>query len=532
MPSAFYAGDNTVTRAAAASLITRGDIGVPYAQKQDLAGFTEPRGQYWYENDARQKLFSKYGIGYALLYVPPLLVEKLYAGHLELMCGTRSLLLILNAFGILLTLLATFYLFRIVSLYTEKSWSRVAFVIFSWYGTFAWHYLRAPSHEILQIPAFLGFCYYALRFLRRQTGEDRAARERGHWFHLLAGVLWCGALLLMKGFFLLALGSLWVFALVSLAGDRPAGGVKGRFGRHVRKAGLYLLLPTAIVMLLWMGTNAYKFGDVFRTGYGQWLTAEGIRNDRFGPAFLPGALAGFFLRKGNANVFVHYPLLLLALVGLPRFVKRRPLEAAFLFFMSVTSILAICCFSNWRGEWCYGPRYLVHFLIIASLPAAGVVEAVFGRGRRGLACTVVAVAVVVFTWSFRMQWRVNRLNYFAYHNAKQALDQVAGLVIQHNLAAVPAHSRQQAGTELEAKRSQINAYFSDVYHRGRVYRDLVEFYEHGSMFPAVQSLKAMLPPVSRLVEDQIRPQMQPFVQSNFWFFDSSGGSPPAGAGQR
>jgi len=109
MPKFFYPGDNQVPRAECANFINSGKLGIDYSQKRIAAGLLEQRGQYFYENDARQELYSKYGIGYTLLYIVPLWAEKLYSGYLDLFSSTPSQLVFLNIYNVIFTLLSTVY---------------------------------------------------------------------------------------------------------------------------------------------------------------------------------------------------------------------------------------------------------------------------------------------------------------------------------------------------------------------------------------------------------------------------------------
>ena len=122
----------------------------------------------------------------------------------------------MNIYQLLFTLAAAAYLFLIVSFYTERTWARVGFVLATFYATFVWHYLRAPTLEIYQFLPFLGFYYHMLLFLRGRDKPDD--RELNLWRHLSIAAAWTGILMLTKSFFALIFLLMWLFAV--LAGHR------------------------------------------------------------------------------------------------------------------------------------------------------------------------------------------------------------------------------------------------------------------------------------------------------------------------
>ena len=83
MPKYPYRGDPLAVRAASAHLLTTGELGIPIARKADLADLGVVDGQYFFTNAERGKLFSKYGIGNTLLFLPPLAAERAYRGTVD-----------------------------------------------------------------------------------------------------------------------------------------------------------------------------------------------------------------------------------------------------------------------------------------------------------------------------------------------------------------------------------------------------------------------------------------------------------------
>ncbi len=109
--------------------------------------------------------------------------------------------------------------------------------------------------------------------------------------------------------------------------------------------------------LLYLGQHA-KFGDR-PAGY----AAVGFS----APILL--AVRGYLVSPG-LSLFFYAPVLLLALAGLPSFVRARPLLAAFLAVHGASYLVGYGTFNVWHGMVCFGPRYLSPLIPFLLLPAA------------------------------------------------------------------------------------------------------------------------------------------------------------------
>ncbi len=100
IPRFYYDGDNYASRAEAINLVNTGQLGIPYEDREELKRLAHVRGQYFFENDSRNRFFSKYGIGLTLVQLPPVLVEQMLAPELRLLQRTDSLLLFMNLYHV------------------------------------------------------------------------------------------------------------------------------------------------------------------------------------------------------------------------------------------------------------------------------------------------------------------------------------------------------------------------------------------------------------------------------------------------
>lgn len=419
MPANVTPGDGYGPRAEAANLVMTGRLGIDYSEREKVADLAANRGAYFFENDAKLKLYSKWGIMNTVFNLPPVLAQKIYAGKVELEDPSSSFLFFINLNNLLLSLICIGYLYKLTSLFEERERFRLLFVVSAVFSTYLWYSLRSHMHELFQLVLFLGFVCHYLSFLRASADE---ADER-RWRQLAWATVWAGLLLLVKPFYLTIFGVVWLFAL--MAG--PPGVPLRERVRHnlianrVRLA-LNLLFPTVLLVGLFLMLNNYRFGSPFETGYGQ-ETFEGPEEIGFSLGVLTESLPGFLLLPGNANVFLHFPLLFFGLFGVRSFIKKWPTEAAFLFFMVLSNFLIISCYLTWRGEWTYGPRYLLLFAVIGSLPILETFRMLSEKSILPIFKAFIVILAAVTFWSFTLQVCVNSVYNFTNHSHRYFFEQ-------------------------------------------------------------------------------------------------------------
>ncbi len=492
MPNMAYRGDVTAVRAEALELLDTGKLGISYDLKPKLgiAG-TMNRGQYYYENDAKKRFFSKYGILYTLLYLPPLYFDKSRVDQTNFFTVTDSLQFYLNVYNILLTLLIALYLYRIISFYTSNLFAKASFLLISFYTTFLWHYLRAPGLDIFQIVGFTAFIYHSLRFLR--AGDAVRSGTRGPWWHLLAAITFACSLLLMKTFFAILFIVLYLFAFSVDSHQRIFYlQIYNNLRHWWRRYTLFLVLPSLLAIAIFLSVNDYKFGSPFNTGYGQWLNSQGLKQDRFALTLFPDGFSGFMLKTGNSNLWIHYPLMIFALIGLPNFIRRCRLDAGFIYFIVLIHFLTFCCFSSFSGEWCYGPRYLINILLIASIPIVDTWTIIWHWASRIARFLSLGFISAVLLWSLQMQINMNSLEYFTWYF-------VSGLYEQF-------------------KNPQIDRYFKKT-HRGLIHGDLIAWRNSKRPFYPTIVVMQLLPPNQKGVLQEIEGNLLEMTKPNYYFFD-------------
>jgi hypothetical protein len=485
-PKLLYPGDNFVPRAEAANLINNGQMGFNYADQAVLRDLLDQRGQYFFENDSRQRLSSKYGVANTYAYIIPLLVEKTIHGELPVICTTSSLMRILNIYHLLLVLGATIYLYAIVGFFTEarivaasnqafqsetfletllvplkNSYISILFVVITFYSSYAWYYLRAPTLEVYQFLPFFGYIYHALRAFRLYHHERSvcfaADNKRSSWkcscMHWSMSILYIGILILLKPLYLILLMPTWLFSLVGVLNSRRQMDIA-----ITKRVALSVLLPTILVVSLLLIANTLRYGSPFETGYGQWLNSDGTVNTRISPALFLHGFKGLFLTPINGwNVFIYAPMFFFSIFGIPRFLNRHGAAAGFVLMVTAILLVAICCIAAWSGAMAYGPRYTLFAVLIGSLPILEVWRLVYSKAgsyfAKGAKVVVSTLMITTLGVSFLMQLVVISVPYLG-------PDYVESVFM--NQTASPA----------------IEGYFHSGYkqaHKGFFYADLLKY---------------------------------------------------------
>ena len=385
MPAEEYYGDATSVRIAAVTLINTGKWAVPADST-----FAE-RGQFFYQN-ASGNWYSKYGILNMLLYVPILQLEKCVMGELGDASNPRTFFL--NLFNLFLSCATACYLVLIVRRYTRSVATVWIFVLSAFYATFWWNYLRAQTFEIYVSLFMLGLYYHLV--LVSGLDRERVAGDRVASSHLLAAVIFFGALCLSKNVYVILLPVLaGLFALVQLRKSAEADGVRCQHCRLFCYI-LWFWLPVCLLLCLMLGSNAYRFGSPFNTGYTQWARESHL----FTANILP-ALRGFFFSK-QRSIFLNFPLMIFALPGLPAFINSA--------------------FRNWQGASCYGPRYLLPVAPILSLPLIHVLGWLARSPDKIYKLAVRSVIACALLYSFLLQVDVNAMPFFFWYDLKNVFD--------------------------------------------------------------------------------------------------------------
>jgi hypothetical protein len=476
MPGFFYRGDNFAARAVSINLLRNGELGIPVNDKLLLADLIEAdeKDRFFVLNHKKGKLYSKYGVGDSLIYLPPVWAELAYSGQLALLQKTRSLLLFINLYNIVFCLLTALILYSLARLFTDSRTLAAVFVVLSIYTTYLWYYLRSPTMEVYQVPLALGAVLCCLQLIRSQR-----------WVNLTIACLLVGYLALMKNFFVVLFIPIWLAPLLLLR-------KRSDLMKLASRSAVYLVLPTLAIMILVLAVNQYKYGSVMETGY----TTETRLSEVYSPRFIPQQALHYLLLPGNYNIFLHSPILLLTVLSLPQFLKRYRNEAIFLLTVFSVFFLAVCCFDDF-GEYCYGPRLMLPAVVISSLPLVGLLDTWCKRARQRSLLHIAAALVVALGlgYSALLQVYVVSLDYFVYH---EAFERYKPLEI-----------------------AEIDRYFDRIPQRGLINRDIIRHADRTWRFPPLALIARHGPPDKGSLVKQHGKMIDQLAARNFFFWSSS-----------
>jgi hypothetical protein len=406
MPSEEYAGDAASVRIATVTLINTGKWAVP----ADRASMFGERGAYFYQN-ASGNWYSKYGILNMLLYVPILQLQKCVMGELDDASDDASPFF-LNLFNLFLSCSTAYYLVLIMRRYTTSVATVWIFVLSALYATFWWNYLRAQTFEIYVTLFMLGLYYHLVSGLdRKRVAGDRVASS-----HLLAAGIFFGALCLSKNVYVILLPVVaGLFALAQFRNPAEADGTL-RQHRPLFSNFLWFWLPLGLLLCLMLGSNAYRFGSPFNTGYTQWADERRLFTANIVPALL-----GFFFSK-QKSIFLNFPLMIFALPGWPAFIKHHRFDAITALLFGVVLLVINSAFRNWQGGACYGPRYLLPVAPILSLPFIHVLGWLARSPGKIYKSAIRSAIAGALLYSFLLQVEVNTMPFFFWYYLKDAID--------------------------------------------------------------------------------------------------------------
>jgi hypothetical protein len=409
MPGQLLGGDSSVMIKEAIGLWMNGCLAI---DAHTATNFGD-KGQFFTFNERDQSYYSKYGIMNAIMFIPPIAIDSALL-PLPPPLSYRRILLVLNLYNVVLSGLIAVLLFRLAHLYTPSPWTAALYVLAVFYGTFLWNYLRAQSGEIFQVLFFTGLSFHYARFLRAVASPAGRPTPR-ILVDLAMAWIFIGALCLTRISYVLLLVAPWLGVIIAILV------VPGQSGRRVttRKMIVGLTVPAFLIAALLGWVNWNKFGSPWLTGYHQWEPAAHTLSG----SLLTGVCG--FLFSPQKSIFVHFPVLILAMLGAREFYEKYALDSVVIGSIFIVFLLAIGKLPSWEGGWCYGPRYLLFVLPVLAVPYVLVLDKTlreFGSGPARLRFLASALILVPSIWA---QVQVNRLPFFTYYHVRFTIDKDA-----------------------------------------------------------------------------------------------------------
>jgi hypothetical protein len=232
-------------------------------------------------------------------------------------------------------------------------------------ATTTWVYARYPYSEIVQMAAFTGLFYQALRVRAAPTLAG------GLWLGL-----WAGALFNSKYIHAVAISGCAAFLLLTLWSRRDAL-LRVLAGAAITGSAFFFLA------LLY---NYLRWSDVTSSGY------EGYLANYFGGSLFDGTWGMWF--SPNKSALLYSPPLVLALVGLPSAWRHHRIYLVALLFLLVPTLLVFGTYKSWTGDYAWGPRFFVFCVPVLMASFALFWDHVASRWHRRVRAAALAVVLV------------------------------------------------------------------------------------------------------------------------------------------
>lgn len=289
-------------------------------------------GYVFHADDGR--IYSKYGIGLALLWVPYVVTGKLIASLTSLQEDLliRFLISFYNIFFGAGTAVIIFLIIRFF-----KATKKIAFALSLIFGlaTMCWRYSVSDFSEIAQTFFLLLTVYCVLKNNKKS---------------LIIGGFSFGFLILMRISNLIYLPILIFFILLN------TGPVK----KNKIKNLLFFLTFTIVFLSIILFLNYIRFGNIFELGYGD-------ETSKFYLKAMPGNIFRLLFTPYK-GIFIYNPILLLGILGYFKFFRVYRKESLLFLGIIMANLCFYASFYSYHGDWCWGPRYLMIALPFYLLP--------------------------------------------------------------------------------------------------------------------------------------------------------------------
>jgi len=192
--------------------------------------------------------------------------------------------------------------------------------------------------------------------------------------------------------------AIWIRPTMALATVVFALALILREGRTGFKRALVLCAIPVVSGLFYLLSNKMVFGRALNFGYPETEEMLGKHLNSFHTPFYVG-LTGFLASPGK-SVFVFMPVLVLAILGMRRLLRRDRAVAIVSAGLPLLYLLFYMRYTQWEGGICPGPRYLLPSLIVTCLAVGPLVESGQRHFRRWLlVLTAAGLAVQIITYS-------------------------------------------------------------------------------------------------------------------------------------
>jgi hypothetical protein len=282
----------------------------------------------------RGKYYSKYGPGYALLFVPTAIIANFFSRYSGF--DTFELHQILASFTN--TFIAAMCLVVFLSIMKKVGFDRK--IIICTGALIASCSLLLPYSKInhSELPATLLLLLFAIEWYDSGTLTLKKGLRLGF---------------IMSALLLLKIGN--AISAVVIAGSCVYCIVTRRSTKSGALMALFMPVLTVIFLIF---LNLYRFGTCFNFGYG-------TEQKEFTTPILSGLIA-FFISPSK-SMLIFSPLLILSTIGFSTAFARNRRFHFTIIILVISNVLFYSCWHDWHGGWSWGPRLITPVIILMHI---------------------------------------------------------------------------------------------------------------------------------------------------------------------
>lgn len=281
-----------------------------------------------------EKIYSPYGIGLSLIFIPFVLISKILA----LFTGIELKMIldfILSFYNIPFAILGLYFFQKITHLLGASKMKSILMTVCLALGTCYWKYSVTDFSEITQSCLLLGIIFAIL------------SKNSKKWF-VLSFLYSCLVLLKLTYFIFLP------FLLIYFVIENPNAKSKS-FKKNFLKSCSFIV-PSCLSIAIF---NLLRFDDIFESGYGSVIkfSFEFFIRDWFG-----------YLFSYERGILSFNPILIISLVGVfytPTKYKKS------IMIIGLTALIwyaTMCFWVSWQGGYCWGNRLLTPIVPLLLIP--------------------------------------------------------------------------------------------------------------------------------------------------------------------
>lgn len=284
----------------------------------------------------RDKIYSPYGIGLSLIFIPITLVGILISQffNFDQRLATDFLL---SFYNIPFAIIALYFFYKILMHLGCSSKRASLMMSILAIGTCFWKYTVTDFSEITQACCVLGIIYNML------------GNKYKKWLYIS---FWYSLLITVKLTYFIFFPFLIIFFIIENKGVKFL---------IIRKKFLFASTIVVPVCLLIAFLNYYRFNDILESGYGKVINFSYVffKRDWYD-----------YLISTERGILSFNPLFFLSIVGLIFIPRGKRVELTVIGITVLVWYLTMCFWCSWQGGYCWGNRLLTPIAPLLLIPVA------------------------------------------------------------------------------------------------------------------------------------------------------------------